>query len=112
MSETVLPFNAEINEWTDDEWNAFTEWLKGALKTNIVDVTFTKKDGTERVMNCTTNPDIVPKVEIKEGSKPRKQSETTMRVFDTDIKEWRSFTVKSIKHLSVEFTFGVEDDTV
>jgi hypothetical protein len=99
-------------EWTDKDWNKLDKWLRTVLKTDTVTVTFTKKDGTERVMNCTLNPDIVPKVEIKEGSKPRKESETSIRVFDTDIKEWRSFTVKSIKQLSVEFTPGVEDDTL
>jgi hypothetical protein len=104
MSETVLPFNAEINEWTDDEWNAFTEWLKGALKTNIVDVTFTKKDGTERLMKCTLDPEILPKIEIKEDAKPRKESTTSIRVFDTEKNEWRSFTIKSVKN--VKFTIG------
>lgn len=99
-------------EWTDKDWNKLDKWLRTVLKTDIVTVTFTKKDGTERVMNCTTNPNVVPKVEIKEGSKPRKESETSIRVFDTDIKEWRSFTIKSIKQLSVEFTPGVEDDTL
>ena len=104
MSETVLPFNAEINEWTDDEWNAFTEWLKGALKTNIVDVTFTKKDGTERLMKCTLDPEILPKIEIKEDAKPRKESTTSIRVFDTEKNEWRSFTIKSVKNF--KFTIG------
>jgi len=104
MSETVLPFNAEINEWTDDEWNAFTEWLKGALKTNIVDVTFTKKDGTERLMKCTLDPEILPKIEIKEDATPRKESTTSIRVFDTEKNEWRSFTIKSVKN--VKFTIG------
>ena len=99
-------------EWTDKDWNKLDKWLRGVLKTETVTVTFTKKDGTERVMNCTLNPDIVPKVEIKEDAKPRKVSETTMRVFDTDIKEWRSFTTKSIKHLSVTFEFGEDHDTV
>lgn len=99
-------------EWTDKDWNKLDKWLRNVLKTDTVTVTFTKKDGTERVMNCTTNPNVVPKVEIKEGSKPRKESETSIRVFDTDIKEWRSFTTKSIKQLSVEFTPGVEDDTL
>lgn len=104
MSETVLPFKADINEWTDDEWNAFTEWLKGALKTNVVDVTFTKKDGTERLMKCTLDPEILPKVEIKEDVKPRKESTTSMRVFDIEKNEWRSFTIKSVKN--VKFTIG------
>jgi hypothetical protein len=99
-------------EWTEKEWNKLDKWLRGVLKTETVTVTFTKKDGTERVMNCTTNPDIVPKVEVKEGAVPRKESETTMRVFDTDIKEWRSFTTKSIKHLNLTFDFGAKDDTL
>lgn len=99
-------------EWTEKDWNKLDKWLRNVLQTETVTVTFTKKDGTERVMNCTTNPAIVPKVEVKEDAKPRKVSETTMRVFDTDIKEWRSFTTKSIKHLSIEFTSGAEDDTI
>jgi hypothetical protein len=99
-------------EWTEKDWAKLDKWLRGVLQTETVTVTFTKKDGTERVMNCTTNPAIVPKVEVKEDAKPRKQSETSIRVFDTDINEWRSFTVKSIKQLSVEFTPGVEDDTL
>ena len=99
-------------EWTDNDWNKLDKWLRNVLQTETVTVTFTKKDGTERIMNCTTNPSIVPKVEIKEGATPRKVSETTMRVFDTDINEWRSFTTKSIKHLSIEFSLGAENDTV
>lgn len=104
MSETVLPFNDEISQWTDDEWNAFTVWLQGALKTNIVDVTFIKKDGTERLMKCTLDPEILPKVEIKEDAKPRKESTTSMRVFDTEKNEWRSFTIKSVRN--VKFTLS------
>jgi len=92
-------------DWKEEDWIEFEFWLRGMLSTDTVTVTFTKKDGTERVMNCTTNPDVVPKIEIKEGATPRKQSETTMRVFDTDIKEWRSFTTKSIKQINV--TLGV-----
>jgi len=92
-------------DWKEEDWTKFESWLRGMLGTDTVTVTFTKKDGTERVMNCTTNPDVVPKIEIKEGATPRKQSETTMRVFDTDIKEWRSFTTKSIKQINV--TLGV-----
>ena len=91
------------NEWSDQEWNNFEVWLRDILKTDIITVTFTKKDGTERVMKCTTNTDVVPKVEVKEGAKPRKVSETTMRVFDTDIKEWRSFTIKSITQITINY---------
>ena len=92
-------------DWKEEDWTKFESWLRGMLSTDTVTVTFTKKDGTDRVMNCTTNPTVVPKVEIKEGATPRKQSETTMREFDIDIKEWRSFTTKSIKQINV--TLGV-----
>ena len=105
MSDTMtLPITAEIGDWGDDEWNAFTVWLQGALKSNIVDVTFIKKDGTERLMKCTLDPEILPKVEIKEDAKPRKESTTSMRVFDTEKNEWRSFTIKSVRN--VKFTIG------
>jgi len=97
----MTPTITTTSDWKDEDWTKFETWLRGMLSTDTVTVTFTKKDGTERVMNCTTNPDVVPKVEIKEGATPRKVSETTMRVFDTDIKEWRSFTTKSIKQINI-----------
>jgi hypothetical protein len=100
MSDThVLPIHADTGNWGDNEWNSFTVWLQGALKSSIVDVTFIKKDGTERLMKCTLDPNILPKVEIKEDAKPRKESTTSMRVFDTEKNEWRSFTTRSVKHV-------------
>ena len=80
------------------------EWLKGMLLIGDAVVTFTKKDGTERAMKCTLKPELLPKVEIKEGATPRKESDTAMRVFDLEKKEWRSFTIKNIK--SVELSIG------
>ena len=41
-------------DWTEQDWDKFTNWLTGMLKINeTVTVTFTKVDGSERVMNCT-----------------------------------------------------------
>ena len=93
-------------DWGDNEWNKFTKWLNGMLKINeSTTVTFTKQDGTERVMNCTLKPELLPVVEVKplaEGKQPRKESTTTMRVFDLEKKEWRSFTTQSVTR--VEFS--------
>jgi len=100
MSDThVLPIHADIGDWGDSEWDAFNVWLQGALKTNIVDVTFIKKDGTERLMKCTLNPELLPKVEIKEDAKPRKESTTSLKVFDTEKNEWRSFILRSVRNV-------------
>jgi len=93
-------------DWTDSEWNKFTNWLTGMLKINeSVTVTFTKVDGTVRVMNCTLKPELLPVVEVKplqEGKQPRKESTTSIRVYDLEKNEWRSFTTKNVT--KVEFT--------
>ena len=93
-------------DWTDSEWNKFTNWLTGMLKINeSVTVTFTKVDGSVRVMNCTLKPELLPVVETKplqEGKQPRKESTTSIRVYDLEKKEWRSFTTKNVT--KVEFT--------
>ena len=93
-------------DWGDKEWNKFTKWLTGMLKINeSTRVTFTKQDGTERVMNCTLKPELLPVVEVKplqEGKLPRKESTTSIRVYDLEKSEWRSFTTKNVTR--VEFS--------
>jgi hypothetical protein len=99
----------QINtEWTDEDWASLENWLRGILHINPVTVTFTKKDGTERVMRCTLQPELLPKVELKEGAKPRKESSASIRVFDLDKNEWRSFTVKSIKNIQTVIGEDIE----
>jgi hypothetical protein len=85
--------------WSDEDWDKFTVWLKGMLHVSEGTVTFTKADGTERVMKCTLEESKLPKVELKENAKPRKESTTSMRVFDLEKNEWRSFTIKSVKNV-------------
>ena len=94
-------------DWEDKDWNKFTKWLNSMLKVTDMTVTFTKKDGTERVMKCTLQPDVLPVVEVKplaEGKQPRKESTTSIRVYDLELKDWRSFTTNSITR--VEFTIS------
>jgi hypothetical protein len=88
-------------DWTDKDWDKFSEWLKGMLHIGPATVTFTKADGTDRVMKCTLEEAKLPKVEIKEGAKPRKESTTSMRVFDLEKNEWRSFTLKKVKQVNI-----------
>ncbi len=82
----------------------FKKWLKGHIAYGPTTVIFTKKDGTERVMNCTTNPELVPAEPIVEGveKKEKKVNEEVMPVYDLDAKGWRSFRWDSIKQ--VRFT--------
>lgn len=82
------------------------KWLKDILTVTEATVTFTKVDGTERVMKCTLEANKLPPVVVKEDTKPRKQSDSTkaLRVFDVDKQEWRSFTIKNIKKIELTLT--------
>lgn len=79
-------------------------WLKMVLNQQPATITFTKLDGTERVMNCTLEVSkLPPAVPLAEGKTPRKESTSTkaLRVFDLDKQEWRSFTIKNVKSVTL-----------
>jgi hypothetical protein len=63
--------------------------LKAALTESIVQVTFTKKDGTVREMRCTLMPEYAVYGDTKESQ--RRVNEEVQPVFDLDVQQWRSF---------------------
>lgn len=79
------------------------EWLIGLLAEQTATVTFTKKDGTERVMNCTLKADDVEYGE-KKTERTKEPNPEVLPVYDTDAKGWRSFRIDSIT--SINFTLG------
>jgi hypothetical protein len=93
----------------EKELKLFKKWLKGHLAFGPVTVTFTKKDGTERVMECTTSPSLVP-VDLTEEKvhntdmpkKERKVNEDVCPVYDLGSKHWKSFRWDSIKQIRLE----------
>lgn len=92
---------------TEKEFKLFKKWLKGHLAYGPTSVTFLKKDGSERVMNCTTNKEYIP-LSLQESSsdfqKIKKKNEDVIPVFDIESQAWRSFRWDSIK--SVSFTLS------
>jgi hypothetical protein len=92
----------------------FKRWLKSHLAYGPTTVVFTKKDGTERVMNCTTNPKLVPQelhesntdnpVDFPKPKKEKKVNEEVMPVYDLEAKAWKSFRWDSIKEVRFELT--------
>jgi len=72
------------------------------LQTGPVTVTFNKKDGTERVMNCSLQPELLPVQEIKEGIKEKKENTNIIGVYDLDAQGWRSFTVKGVTNVTLK----------
>ena len=95
---------------SEKDFKLFKKWLTGHLKFGPVTLTFTKKDGSERVMKCTTNPTYImfKDPSILESKSDRKVNEDVMPVYDLDAGGWRSFRWDSIK--SVAFTIGEENE--
>lgn len=72
-----------------------------ALKRGVVRVTFTKKDGTERVMRCTQDMDFLANTDLPIGTGVP-YTDKQVRVFDLEIAEWRSFLKDSVTDFVVE----------
>jgi hypothetical protein len=105
MIENVNVYEPDQNTLENDI-DVFRGWLKGVLTVQPATIIFTKKDGTERVMNCTLRGDMLPVVEIKEDKAPRKQNDSVLSVYDLDAQGWRSFTINTVKRVS----FTISDD--
>jgi hypothetical protein len=111
----------DLNE---KDFKLFKKWLKSHLAFGPVTVTFTKKDGTERVMKCTTSSELVPvdlteekhytntnnPIDFPAPKKEKKVNEDVMPVYDLDSKAWRSFRWDSVKQVTL--TIGEENETI
>jgi hypothetical protein len=97
--------NEEIVEKTPFGDENGRQWLKDLLHERVVGVTFTKKDGTERVMQATLSENFIPEATNTENSATtRKKSDEALAVWDVEAQGWRSFRWDSIK--SVNFSLG------
>ena len=90
------------------------DWVRSLLQKGPITVTFTKADGTDRKMLCTLDHSRIPEAPAKplpvdgivKESKQRKQpDEHSIRVFDLDKKEWRSFRFDRLKKVTAELNF-------
>ncbi len=62
------------------------------LESGTKKITFTKVDGSERVMNATLDPAVLPN-----GVSAQQRNASTLTVFDTDKQDWRAMRLDSIK---------------
>ena len=87
---------------SEEEREDLRDWLKNILhQTDAVEVTFQKKDGTNRIMNCTLKEGIVVPYE-RLTDDVKKVNHEVCPVWDIDINEWRSFRYESITKISFE----------
>ncbi len=111
MQTSEVNFKTNLNE---KEFQLFKKWLKSHLAFGPVTVTFIKKDGTERAMECTTSTSLVPvdlteekhytntsdPINFPKPKKEKKVNEDVCPVYDLESKHWKSFRWDSVKSVS------------
>jgi hypothetical protein len=70
--------------------------LKQQLKEGVKTITFTKADGSQRVLRCTLQESALPQVDASKVTTTKKQNEDALAVWDLDNAGWRSFRFDSI----------------
>jgi hypothetical protein len=81
------------------------EKIKNTLMNNRAKVTFTKADGTERVMICTLDESHIPVEYMPTGKAKHHNSHDTICVFDLENNGWRSFRVDSVHEICVRKSY-------
>ena len=95
----LMPPNSE---WTEEQWTTFRDWLVSHLKMGPVTVTFNKKDGEQRVMNCSLQPELLPPAPVKESTTAKKENLNNVSVYDLTAQGWRSFILKNVTNVTFD----------
>lgn len=77
------------------------DWLITLLRERPVEILFTKKDGSDRLMKCTLQEAKIPSENVPKGAERAKNDES-LAVFDLEKSAWRSFRWDSIKSVHFE----------
>jgi len=72
-----------------------------ALMTGVCNIKFTKSDGTERVMKCTRNTDLIPESFRPKGSE-YKRNPNQVCVYDIEKCGWRSFNMNNLISMDLD----------
>lgn len=77
----------------------YSDNIMTVLKSADAEITFTKKDGTTRVMKCTLREDAITPYE-KKTDRVKAVNENVLSVWDLEANSWRSInkdTITSVK---------------
>ena len=103
MTNIETKDGAWYSQASEEEQQAFREWVMGVLRMHTTEVEFVKTDGTLRKMSATLRPDVVVVTESKTG-RVKKENHEVCSVWDIEAKGWRSFRFDKVK--SISFSLG------
>lgn len=104
----------QYQEADDTNKAIMRDWVRSLLQQGTVTVTFIKADGTEREMKCTLSwehipaqkqPQDVTEEKLKESKQRKQPDEHSLRVFDLEKSEWRSFRFDRLQKVTAELNF-------
>ena len=75
--------------------------LKVLTSTGRAEITFVKKDGTDRTMICTTKTSSIPEEKQPVGESTLQENTDILRVYDIENEGWRSFRIDSVKSFTI-----------
>jgi hypothetical protein len=82
------------------ENNTVRSILNKQLRKSILEINFTKRDGTERVMKCTLKSDMLPK-QNEESKRKILTNPDLFRVWDVESEGWRSFGLDQVNNYKI-----------
>ena len=91
----------------EKEINDIKNYIKGLLideNVPAVCVTFTKKDGSERIIKCTLVESRIPENKRPKEKATSISSDEAIRVFDLEKQDWRSFRWDSVKSFGFDLS--------
>lgn len=82
------------------------DYIVEQLRIRVLEVDFTKRDGTKRTMKCTLRGDMLPAPEkpVIDLTKPEREVRENLDVvvaYDLEAKGWRSFRLDSIESITL-----------
>jgi hypothetical protein len=83
-----------------------TSWMIRMLQNNVCNVTFTKRDGSVRVLRCTLQDQYLPEQYRGKGHLLSETDRNSLSVWDVDTGDWRSFILDSVNGVSVDSSSG------
>lgn len=102
-------------ESDDTEKTIMRDWVRSLLQKQPITITFVKADGTLRDMRCTLDWDRIPTDKhpgqppvdgiVKESRQRKEPDLHSLRVFDLEKGEWRSFRFDRLKKITAEIGF-------
>jgi hypothetical protein len=105
----------QYQEADDTGKTVIRDWVRSLLQKGTVTVTFVKADGSVRDMKCTLDWEAIPQDRhpgqpsvdgiVKESKQRREPDPHSLRVFDVEKSEWRSFRFDRLQKVTTELNF-------